>query len=1187
MGRTPDALIDGAQSAAGSGPSLPHALLIMAVADEATPGKAVSALETIANAKRDDHADDIRWLARMLAPAQAAPWSGRTVDAAAGPLVTAFAILGPFEDNGGGLRHKDGPDRATHRWVSADYSWGVYAVRTRRSVTSTVTARGLPLDLYVSPRRESCTYLASAVTLPIDDPVLHVAASGAFRLSLNGAHVVTREAVHRDALVDRAVVPLTGARGEQLVTLKVCTNAQGDAGRVRVRFTDRNGQDLSVATSSDPTALDRLAKTKRKVRFEPPQAPLAATSNLSGEAALRHAIVLQLAGADDQRAARAPGLFDTVARDGKSTADMLAVVGWLSPSVANRTGWLSSAAARAADADVRSFALRALVSSRLHTGAVDQAASTLTALAGEMDVHARWLRARVQRRLGGRGLRLRARQELDAIATARGNKTPAAVLRSLAQTSTVPGQRLAARQRLARAAPGERGIAFVRAHRHLGAGTLERAALRAAEEARRSVTIRQLGEELYRAGRYIWAERLLAWATELAPNDATAHAALARTRRTMNPTAPAAASTVAALERASELSPSDAELAAELAFRRGEGEGPQLGPDAPYLVAPRVFLTRAKKTPANKAAVHSRQLHWRRIVRRHADNRVSQTMHYAREIVVVPKTEGERYEELPGGYGSELLVARVHRKNGDVVAPEEEDASGPMVRWPPLERGDVVEIAIRNWTPGPVGRRGDAPFYFVDYVGSVDSRPVLYNDVVIDTPADKPLAFDVVGGKADAHHKRTDGGRRIDHLVWNNPPSVPHEPFAPTIGELVPAVVGSIYPGWSSFLTWYRGAVEGFTEPDDQVKRIAKEVTAGKTSRDAKVEALFNYVADDIRYVNYQSGEWWLPNRPQQLLARRQGDCDDKAMLLISLLRAVGIDATEVLVQTRHTAQRRLMQTSKVAIPMFDHGIIFLPNPNGKGGRFLDATSPKSRMSALPAMDNGALALRIADDAVLATIPAASPADHGVSSRATIKLERSGAASFSVTEEHTGDMAFQLRTHLAEPDTRSQWVEQHLVPGFLTGVSLDTTVSFDDASRVTFSGHAHRAARREGRALVLSVSPSRPLTTALAPLTKRTLAVELPPSIAPTRRLATIEIVAPVGFRFAPLPPTGNADGGRFGKATVAMKLSADGRRVTVTRNVTLAAWRISVNDYPAWRRWLQSVDALLRRRVRLRPHTR
>jgi len=57
-----------------------------------------------------------------------------------------------------------------------------------------------------------------------------------------------------------------------------------------------------------------------------------------------------------------------------------------------------------------------------------------------------------------------------------------------------------------------------------------------------------------------------------------------------------------------------------------------------------------------------------------------------------------------------------------------------------------------------------------------------------------------------------------------------------------------------------------------------------------------------------------------------------------------GIEATEVLVQTRYTAEPSLLRSEKAAIPVFDHGIAYLPGKNGAPGIWLDATSPESRL---------------------------------------------------------------------------------------------------------------------------------------------------------------------------------------------------------------------------------------------------
>jgi transglutaminase-like putative cysteine protease len=790
--------------------------------------------------------------------------------------------------------------------------------------------------------------------------------------------------------------------------------------------------------------------------------------------------------------------------------------------------------------------------------------------------------------LGARGLNHKARLELEAIIDKHKGKTPLVVWRELSRSSGHNAEELEAHTHLAEGTAGDRGPAFIGAHRYLGKRTLERIALRSLLHQDSLDDLVRVGDMLQDAGRYPAAKQVFTLATELGPNRADAFTGFAKAMRAMSPGEPAGPMSLDALARASELDPEDARLAAEVRFRRGDDSfAADPGLDAPWLIEPKVFLARAKEKPAPATGVFSRQLHWRRVVRLHSDKRVSQMMHYAREIIVEPRTENERYEGLPGGYGSELLVARVHKKDGTVLAPEEEDTAGPVIRWPPLERGDVVEVAIRTWTEGPVGRRGDAPFYFVDYVGSVDTNPILYNDVVIDAPLGSPLAYDVVGGSADEVKQSESNGRSITQLVWSNPPSIADEPLSPKVSELMPLVVGSIYPSWKSFLGWYEGAIEGFVKPDEQMKRLAEEITQGKKTREEKVEALFTYVADDIRYVNYQSGEWWLPNRPQELLARRQGDCDDKAMLLITLLQAVGIEAKEVLVQTRYTAERRVMESTKVAIPMFDHGIVWLPDESGEGGRYLDATSPQSRYGSLPGMDGGAMVLMVGGEGKLVEAPAPAPADQGVESQWTLELASDGSGKVVANETHVGDNGFYLRMFLGEEDTRAQWVEGNLLNGWFTAVEMDPKVTFDGAlpkgaAKVSYSLRSKALARREGHDLIVAVAPATPVTSMLAPLTTRTLPVELPPSAAPQHRRLTMTIVAPASHQFAEAPPDGEADGGAFGKASLEFTLSKDKRKLTVVRDVSLAQWRIPVAEYAAWRKWLQQIDGLFQRGVRL-----
>jgi transglutaminase-like putative cysteine protease len=859
------------------------------------------------------------------------------------------------------------------------------------------------------------------------------------------------------------------------------------------------------------------------------------------------------------------------------------------------------------------FAQRRVAASHMSARQNDWALSTVREepLKSAVDPEARLIRALAKRQLAAGGVARGALEEMLAIADTHKNRTPIMVWDEIADAArTQPLVEHRALLRLAEMRADARGAGFVHSYRGGDARALEVIAAQSLKHQTSSDDLVQIGRDLYEAGRYAWAREVFYLATQVAPNRASGfqwlatarHAAAAYEKQDPATAARESLLATAAVSRARDLEPGDPFLKAELAFRTGAGAlaGSTATADRAkmrdeqYLPTAKVFLDRARANPAKKGEIADRQLHWVRVVTYHPDKRVSQLMHFAREVVIEPRTDADLYEKgIPTeGDNTELLLARVHRKDGTVVAAEEQGSGGqsPYIRWPTLKTGDVVEVAVRSWTSQPVGRRGDAPFYFVDYVGSIDTHPILYNEVVVESPDGSPLAIDVLNGKPDRLTNEVQGGLRIQRLVWDNPPNVPEEPLAPRLTETLPVVVGSTFAGWHEFREWYRGAVAGFTEPDDQVRRLAADLTKDKKTRDEKLKAIFDFVADDIRYVNYVSGEWWLPNRPQQLLARRQGDCDDKAMLLITLLKSIGIEATEVLVQTRYTGEPSLLKSEKAAIPVFDHGIAYLPGKNGEPGMWLDATSPQSRLGPLPSMDARTLALFVHEGpAKIIETPASSPADHGVDAEWTITLSPTGAGQLVAKERHSGDAAFELRTNLGQADAQAQWVEQYLAYGWFPTIQVKPQVTFNGdlpkgAAMLGYEASSEGLARREGNELAVRLAPGQTLTSQLAPLVKRTLPVVLPPGVAPGHQTHTITVVAPQGYAFADLPPSGEEPGGEFGTARLDFKRGKAANSVVVNRTIVFDLSTIPQAKYAKWREWLQRSDGLMHRMVRLVP---
>src|SRR4029077_21237218 len=96
----------------------------------------------------------------------------------------------------------------------------------------------------------------------------------------------------------------------------------------------------------------------------------------------------------------------------------------------------------------------------------------------------------------------------------------------------------------------------------------------------------------------------------------------------------------------------------------------------------------------------------------------------------------------------------------------------------------------------------------------------------------------------------------------------------------------------------------------------------------------------------------YKPYKVTQVLARRFGDCKDKASLMPALLREVGVPAELVLVRTRHGGR---LDPQPASLAVFDHAIVYVP----KLQRYLDGTAEFAGAGELPTEDQGVMVLRV------------------------------------------------------------------------------------------------------------------------------------------------------------------------------------------------------------------------------------
>jgi transglutaminase-like putative cysteine protease len=561
------------------------------------------------------------------------------------------------------------------------------------------------------------------------------------------------------------------------------------------------------------------------------------------------------------------------------------------------------------------------------------------------------------------------------------------------------------------------------------------------------------------------------------------------------------------------------------------------------------------------------------------------------QIVFQPLTDSAAAEAREYAFGFDadteavqLRGAKVYRANGHVDEAIE-SGEGPTdnpalatyssakafyVHFPRLNPGDVVELLYRV---EDVAQRNA----FADYFGEVNymqsSEPVARAEYVLLTPKSRTFYFNKpnIAGITQTVEDTTD--RRIYHFVALNVPAIQPEALQPPYGEILGHVHVSTYKSWDEMARWYWGLVKDQFVADDEVRRRVREATAGLKDDRAKVRAVYDFVVQKTRYVALEFGiHGFKPYRCAQIFARGFGDCKDKATLIVTMLKELGIGATIVIVRTGLKGDFELAPAS---LAPFDHAIAYVPSLD----LYLDGTAEYTGSTELPAMDRGALALQINEGhAKLVHLPD-PPASESVSSRkleATVLADGSALIDWNV--DVTGVSASFWRQRYHADVSRTRRVQEDLgtdIPGL--EVSQVNATDLEDVERnpsLRIRGKAREFARKEGDSLSAPTGPRDHMVRDFAPLSHRTLDVRLhAQSITATDW--TLRLPQGAHVTSAPRPATVD---GAFGRVTIEVEQGPSVIHVKTTE--ILGRTRVAASEYPAFRAWCENADRALGQRV-------
>jgi transglutaminase-like putative cysteine protease len=267
---------------------------------------------------------------------------------------------------------------------------------------------------------------------------------------------------------------------------------------------------------------------------------------------------------------------------------------------------------------------------------------------------------------------------------------------------------------------------------------------------------------------------------------------------------------------------------------------------------------------------------------------------------------------------------------------------------PDLEIGDVVHCIVRETIDRPImpGQSADENVF----EGEAYIRHLVYE---VRAPKDRPILRKAlraeVPGKIVYTERQDPSGGNVMRWEVSDVPRIFEEPDQPADLEVLQRLFISTTSSWQDVSKWYWALSQPHLEADSpELKAETTRLTAGETTDDAKIQALFYYVSKNIRYMGLtpeKDRPGFEPHDVKVTFEKKYGVCRDKAALLVRMLRLSGFEAYPVLISVD------AKKDPEVPTPFFDHAIVAVAKKGAGLYELMDPTDEHTKQ-LLPYYDD-------------------------------------------------------------------------------------------------------------------------------------------------------------------------------------------------------------------------------------------
>jgi hypothetical protein len=408
------------------------------------------------------------------------------------------------------------------------------------------------------------------------------------------------------------------------------------------------------------------------------------------------------------------------------------------------------------------------------------------------------------------------------------------------------------------------------------------------------------------------------------------------------------------------------------------------------------------------------------------------------------------------------------------------------------------------------------------------------------------------------------------------------------------------FANWQEMGNWYTGLTAGRLDASPELKQKAAALTASSPATLEKMKALAIFVQLDIRYVAIELGIGGMqPHPASDVFVHRYGDCKDKATLMRSMLREIGVDSYYVVINSERGSVAGETPANAEA---FNHVVIAIKLTNDLKDSSLIAVTQHPKLGRLLFFDptnelipfgqiGGYLQANFGllvtpDGGELVELPKQPSAMNSIRRTARLTLDPAGKLQGEVEELRLGDRASSERWRLRTVTRNSDRIKpiESLLAGSLSNfrITKASIVNLDQTNQpfgFNYTFEALSYAKSAGKLLlvrprVLGIKAEGIMETK----EPRLFPIEFE---GPLQDTDSFEITLPAGYEVDDLPPPVDAD---FGFASYRSKTEVKGNVIGYTRTFEVKELSVPVSKAEELKKFYRIIASDERNTVVLKP---